>query len=84
MAQFTDRTVIVTGAASGIGAAVVRRLYRDGATVIACDLSPEALAKLAGQHRAAVHAFPAAISDAARQALASPHALHLDRACKRA
>lgn len=33
-----DRTYVVTGAASGIGAATTRRLRGDGARVIACDL----------------------------------------------
>jgi NAD(P)-dependent dehydrogenase (short-subunit alcohol dehydrogenase family) len=33
-----DRTCVVTGAASGIGAATVDRLWRDGVRVIACDL----------------------------------------------
>lgn len=33
-----DRVYVVTGAASGIGAATTRRLRRQGARVIACDL----------------------------------------------
>ena len=33
-----DRTCVVTGAASGIGAATAERLGRDGVRVIACDL----------------------------------------------
>src|SRR5579859_3202786 len=33
-----DRTYVVTGAASGIGAATARRLRRQGGRVIACDL----------------------------------------------
>jgi len=39
MERFRDRTVIVTGAASGIGAATVRRLHDEGATVVAADLN---------------------------------------------
>ena len=34
----TDRVAIVTGAAGGIGSAVVRRLQRDGATVVGVDI----------------------------------------------
>lgn len=68
MAQFTDRTVMVTGAASGIGAAVVRRLYRDGATVIACDLSPEALAKLAAEFPDSARVETAALDVTSRDA----------------
>lgn len=36
--DLTDRTVVVTGAAGGIGREVVRRLHAAGATVVAVDL----------------------------------------------
>lgn len=42
----TDRTVVVTGAAGGIGKAVVRRFLDHGDTVIATDTGHEALEKL--------------------------------------
>lgn len=42
----TDRTVVVTGAAGGIGKAVVRRFLDHGDTVIATDTGDEALEKL--------------------------------------
>jgi NAD(P)-dependent dehydrogenase (short-subunit alcohol dehydrogenase family) len=39
--RFTERTAIVTGAGSGIGLEVARRLSREGALVVAADVSPE-------------------------------------------
>jgi meso-butanediol dehydrogenase/(S,S)-butanediol dehydrogenase/diacetyl reductase len=38
MQRFTNRTILVTGAASGIGAATTRRLHAEGAAVVAADL----------------------------------------------
>ncbi|HTM84056.1 MAG TPA: SDR family NAD(P)-dependent oxidoreductase, partial [Mycobacterium sp.] len=40
MGRFEGMTMVVTGAASGIGLATVRRLLADGATVVGCDLKP--------------------------------------------
>jgi 3-hydroxybutyrate dehydrogenase len=42
-----DRTALVTGAASGIGAAIVRRLVADGAAVLAIDRDEAGLKALA-------------------------------------
>ena len=44
--RFADRTVIVTGAGSGIGRATAVRLAHEGARVVACDISGERLADL--------------------------------------
>jgi NAD(P)-dependent dehydrogenase (short-subunit alcohol dehydrogenase family) len=40
--RFADRVAVVTGAASGIGAATCRRLASEGATVVVVDLNAEA------------------------------------------
>jgi NAD(P)-dependent dehydrogenase (short-subunit alcohol dehydrogenase family) len=45
--RFTGQTVVVTGAASGIGRAVASRVAREGGRVIAADISAEKLDELA-------------------------------------
>ena len=50
---------LVTGGANGIGAAVVRRLRRDGIGVVACDLDAEAGAALAAEVGAVFEAIDA-------------------------
>ncbi|OPF76534.1 short-chain dehydrogenase [Streptomyces antioxidans] len=39
--RFTDRTAVVTGAASGIGAATAERLAQEGAAVVLADIAEE-------------------------------------------
>ncbi len=53
------RRAIVTGGANGIGAAVVRRLCRDGMDVLACDLDAEAGNALATEVGAGFEAIDA-------------------------
>lgn len=44
MQRFTDRKVLITGGASGIGRATVLRLLDEGADVVAADLAEDGLA----------------------------------------
>lgn len=48
--RFAQKTVIVTGAASGIGRAVASRVAREGGTVVAVDLAEAGLHALASTH----------------------------------
>ena len=45
--RFDDKTVIVTGAASGIGRATASRIAREGGRVVAVDISAARLEELA-------------------------------------
>lgn len=71
--EFEGKTAIVTGGASGIGAAIVRQLARGGAAVIVADLDLEAATTLAGEiarEGGTAHAFEIDVADpAASEAL---------------
>ncbi|MFE5023262.1 SDR family NAD(P)-dependent oxidoreductase [Streptomyces sp. NPDC056656] len=47
--RFSGQTVVVTGAASGIGKAVASRIVREGGRVIAVDVSADGLAALTAE-----------------------------------
>ncbi len=63
-AEFTDKVAIVTGGASGIGAACARQLAAGGARVIVADLHEAAASALAAEIGGA--AFALDVSDPAR------------------
>jgi meso-butanediol dehydrogenase/(S,S)-butanediol dehydrogenase/diacetyl reductase len=47
--RFENRTVLVTGAGSGIGAACVRRLFAEGASIVAADVRKEEVDKVVSE-----------------------------------
>lgn len=65
-ARFAGRTVIVTGAASGIGRATAQRIVSEGGRVIAVDLAEEGLASLAAAATAAPGEVVAVTADITR------------------
>jgi meso-butanediol dehydrogenase/(S,S)-butanediol dehydrogenase/diacetyl reductase len=53
MARFTDKVVLVTGSASGIGEATARRFVREGAKIVLADRDEGKLQAVAGDIEAA-------------------------------
>jgi NAD(P)-dependent dehydrogenase (short-subunit alcohol dehydrogenase family) len=49
MKRFEDKTILVTGAGSGIGAACVRRLFAEGASLAAADVRKEELDRVVSE-----------------------------------
>ena len=62
-ARFSDATALVTGAGSGIGAAVARRLSTEGAQVILADVSLDAVEALARELGAGARALRLDVRD---------------------
>ncbi|WP_119695910.1 SDR family oxidoreductase [Microbacterium halotolerans] len=69
MAGFDGRTVLVTGASGGIGGTTVRRLVRDGATVLAGGRDLDELAALAEETGATPLAFDLTSEEEVRTAI---------------
>lgn len=69
MGNFEGRTVLVTGAAGGIGGATVRQLVAAGADVLAAGRTAESLEPIVGETGARPLAFDLESEDAVRAAL---------------
>src|SRR3954454_6553554 len=65
MFDLTGKTALVTGASGGIGGAVARALYAQGAIVALSGTRIEALEKLAAELGTRAHPCPANLADAA-------------------
>lgn len=61
--RFEGKGAIVTGGASGIGLAIVRRLVDEGARVVVGDFNPESLQTVAGELGDRVHPVQADVRD---------------------
>lgn len=68
MADFTGKSVLVTGGGSGIGAAAARAFAAHGAAVMVADINAEAAQAVAAQLRAAGHTAAASAVDTTRKA----------------
>lgn len=72
--SIANRVFAVTGAAQGIGAAIVASLAEAGATVAAIDIDTDGLTRIAGH--ATTHAADLGSRDGARAAIAQVEARH--------
>jgi NAD(P)-dependent dehydrogenase (short-subunit alcohol dehydrogenase family) len=73
-ARLRGKVVLVTGAASGIGAAIARRCVAEGARIVCADRNGEAAERLAGTIGAAATAFTCDVTQAASVQAAADHA----------
>ena len=62
--ELDGKAVVVTGAGGGIGSACVRAFLQQGARVVAGDVAPAGLARLADEHGSSVLAIECDVTDA--------------------
>jgi len=75
--RFTNKTALVTGAASGIGRATAQRLSAEGATLVLADVNLEGLRKVAAELPGPCIAFDAADPASCRALVAETGALDI-------
>jgi NAD(P)-dependent dehydrogenase (short-subunit alcohol dehydrogenase family) len=63
MQRFSNRTILVTGAGSGIGQAAAQRLATEGATILALDLNQAALEQTGTMIGASYHPYQIDLTD---------------------
>jgi meso-butanediol dehydrogenase / (S,S)-butanediol dehydrogenase / diacetyl reductase len=71
MNRFANRTVLITGGGSGIGAACVRRLFAEGASIVAADVRKEEVDKVVAEFRGSDRIYGVAVDVANRDAVAA-------------
>jgi meso-butanediol dehydrogenase/(S,S)-butanediol dehydrogenase/diacetyl reductase len=71
MNRFEGRTILVTGAGSGIGAACVRRLFAEGASVAAADVRQETAEKVVSELGGSERVYAAAVDVSDREQVAT-------------
>ena len=71
MNRFANRTVLITGAGSGIGAACVRRLFAEGASIVAADVRKEEVDKVVAEFPGSDRIYGVAVDVANRDAVAA-------------
>ncbi len=79
MKNFTDKVIVITGGASGIGLALARRALAENMKVVIADVSPDKLQSAAAELNggARVHCIPTDVSNpAAVEALAAGTVAH--------
>jgi NAD(P)-dependent dehydrogenase (short-subunit alcohol dehydrogenase family) len=71
MKRFDNRTVLVTGAGSGIGAACVRRLFAEGASIVAADVSKKDVDQVVSEFGGSDRIYGASVDVADRDQVAT-------------